>query len=97
MNFPDIPPIAKGTYLPPGIEMQLMKEEEHQKQMENIEQIAVESKKQVEIMENQLELQRKEIESSKKQAKISLVISIVAIVATIISAIATSLFSLLGI
>ena len=97
MKSPDIPPIATGNYLPPGIEMQIKKEEERQRQMENLEQIANESKKQVEIMKEQLELQKEEIKSSKKQSKISLIISIIAIIATIASAALTSLFSLLGI
>lgn len=92
MNLPNIPSIANGTYLPPNIEFQIKKEEEHQKQMKNIEQIAIESKNQVEIMKEQLRLQKEEIKSSKKQAKISLIISIIAIVATILSAISTQLF-----
>lgn len=40
MKFPDIPPIANGTYLPPNIEMQIKKEEERQQQMDDLKRIA---------------------------------------------------------
>lgn len=95
MNL-DIPPIATGNYLPPGIELEIMKEEERQKQIDELKQISVSLNKQIKLMEEQMGNCEKENAKSKKQSRISMIISIIAIIATIISATIPQLFALLG-
>lgn len=96
MSFPDIPPIANGTYLPPNIEMQIMKEEERQQKMDNLEKISSNTQKQIELMEKQMQNYEKENKNSKKQSRISMILSIVAIASTFIASIIPKLLELLG-
>lgn len=71
-NIP-IPGIANGTVLPRGIEIQIMKEEERQRQLE--------------IMKEQLSLYSNELKSAKKDlffSRISTVIAILISIAAIV-------------
>lgn len=94
-NIP-IPPIANGTYLPPNIEMQIMKEEERQKQIDELKQISVSLNKQIKLMEEQMDNYEKENANSKKQSRISMMLSIIAIASTFIASIIPKLLELLG-
>ena len=85
MKLPDIPPIANGTYLPPGIEMQITKEEERQKQMDNIQIIAENSAKQAKIAEEASK-------SSTKYSKISISLSVMAIIISIVTIVMSILY-----
>lgn len=95
MNL-DIPPIATGNYLPPGIEFEIMKEEEHQKQIDELKQISVSLNKQIKLMEEQMSNYEKENANSKKQSRISMMLSIIAISSTFIASIIPKLLELLG-
>lgn len=95
MNL-DIPPISTGNYLPPGIEMQIMKEEERPKQIDELKQISVSLNKQIKLMEEQMDNYEKENTNSKKQSRISMMLSIIAIASTFIASIIPKLLELLG-
>lgn len=80
MNFPDIPPIANGTYLPPNIEMQIKKEEERQQQMDDLKRIADSAESQAKSSAVQAELAVKQSQKSDIKSWIAIFISIFALI-----------------
>lgn len=77
MNLPDIPSIADGTSLPPGVALQIQREKERQEQMNDIKRIADSAESQAKSSAIQAEIAVKTSKKADVKGWIAVVISVI--------------------